>query len=406
MIVCPVYFWATLTPKAVAIETRNETITYATLNQHVKATEPRAHLVCDDPLQTVINLIAAFRSGYCVQLLDPQSRHTVPDIPEYWHTNKLMPNCWSITKPSTIIYTSGSSATPKGVIHNLEQHIWAALGAVQANQFLNTDAWLLNLPLHHVSGLSIFFRVLLRGARLVIPPKPNAFLMDLHRATHLSVVLPQLQRLIANKGNYSQLKYVLLGGSSCPEQIIAKARLCGIPLAVSYGLTEMCGQVSTSVGDDVNGRVLPYRSVYIDHNQIYVLGRCRCLGYWTPAGILLHTHAQAGLATRDQGMLQGNQIMVTGRLDAMFISGGENIQPEAIERVLLSHPSIQACCVVPKRCSVYGHRPVAFIEPMADDISDWANQRLHPYQRPVRYYPWPNNISHIKPNRAKLTQLV
>lgn len=406
MIACPVYFWAQLTPSKLAIETKTARITYAELHQQAQQATPEARLVCTDPLASIIQLVAAFRAGYCVQLLDPQSRHSVPNIPAHWHAKPTPPNTWGITAPSTVIYTSGSSATPKGVVHSLEQHIWAALGAIQANHFLNTDAWLLNLPLHHVSGLGIVFRCLLRGARLVIAETARDFLADVHRVTHVSVVRPQLQRMIENGGNYTHLKYVLLGGSGCPDTVIEDARACRIPVAVSYGLTEMGGQVATSVGNARTGTVLPYRTVYTNDGQIYVSGRCRCLGYWTAAGIVLQTHAEGGLATRDLGVLHDGQLSVTGRVDAMFISGGENIQPEAIESVLLSHPTIQACCVVPKPCAQYGHRPIAFIDPVVPDIEAWATQHLHPYQRPIAYYPWPRDCSFSKPNRGNLVRRI
>ena len=402
MIACPIYFWTKLTPTAIAIETKNTRITYADLHQRIEATKPESRLVCEDSFQTIIQLIAAFRAGYCVQLLDPQSRHSVPEIPAHCHAKPTLPNTWGITAPSTVIYTSGSSATPKGVVHSLEQHIWAALGANKANCFQDTDAWLLNLPLHHVSGLGIVFRCLVRGARLVMPETARDFLADVHRVTHVSVVRPQLQRMIEQGGNYTHLKYVLLGGSSCPDTVIDRARTCGIPVSVSYGLTEMGGQVATSVGDAMTGTVLPYRTVYTENEQIYVSGRCRCLGYWTDAGIVLQTHAKGGLATRDLGRFKSNQLSVIGRMDALFISGGENIQPEAIESVLLSHPDIRACCVAPKPCEQYGHRPVAFIDPMVPHIGTWATQHLHPYQRPVEYRAWPSNCSPAKPDRARL----
>lgn len=406
MITCPVYFWAQLTPTHLAIETNTARITYAELHQRVQQATPESRLVCTDPLASIIQLVAAFRAGYCVQLLDPQSRHSAPHIPAHWHAKTTRPNTWTITAPSTVIYTSGSSTTPKGVVHSLEHHIWAALGAIQANHFLHSDAWLLNLPLHHVSGLGIVFRCLLRGARLVIAETARDFLADVHRVTHVSVVRPQLRRMIEQGGDYTHLKYVLLGGSGCPDTVIENARACGIPVAVSYGLTEMGGQVATSVGNARTGTMLPYRTVYTDDGQIYVSGRCRCLGYWTAAGIVLQTHAEGGLATRDLGVLHDGQLSVTGRVDAMFISGGENIQPEAIESVLLSHPAIQACCVVPKPCAQYGHRPIAFINPVVPDIEAWATQHLHPYQRPIAYYPWPRDCSFSKPNRGDLARLV
>ena len=88
---------------------------------------------------------------------------------------------------------------------------------------------------------------------------------------------------------------------------------------------------------------------------------------------------------------------MTGRRDSMFISGGENIHPEEIEKALLSIKGIEQAMVVPKDDKEFGQRPIAFIkfagEVIADDALIQSLQTLLPrFKIPTAFYPWPQNL--------------
>ena len=176
----------------------------------------------------------------------------------------------SIDAAATMILSSGSTGIPKAVVHTMAAHVASATGAAINIPLQPDDRWLWSLPLFHVSGLSILVRCAVAGATVVCLPddsKPDAGLLDQLEVTHLSVVITQLRRLLAEDDFPSQhLKAVLLGGSGFDENLVVEARKRGVPVHTTYGLTEMASQVTTSTLSDrpsVSGRVLPGRELKI-----------------------------------------------------------------------------------------------------------------------------------------------
>lgn len=330
--------------------------------------------------------------------------------------------------PATALLTSGTTGTPRAVVHSLANHLYSALGSA-ANLPLDAgDRWLVALPMSHVAGLSILFRCLLAGATALIArtgsfrddgSRPDDARALLPRATRLSVVPAQLQRLIEVPADQrSALRSVLVGGQATSPALLERARAAGIPVLTTYGSTEMASQIATATpGDDLppgaSGRVLPHRRLRIRDGRIEVGGETLCAGILTPAGIdPLPLEPDGWLRTGDCGHLGADGILtVTGRADGMFISGGENIHPQEIEEVLGAHPSVALAVVVPAPDPDpdFGSRPVAFIEspglPPEDELHALLAERLPRYKHPVRYLPMPAD-AHTplgKPDRTLLT---
>ncbi len=103
-------------------------------------------------------------------------------------------------------------------------------------------------------------------------------------------------------------------------------------------------------------------------------------GYWRDGQLLPLTNDEGWFATRDRGALRAGRLSVIGRLDNLFFSGGEGIQPEEVERVILAHPQVQQVFIVPQDDIEYGQRPVAVVEcedgcEMAT-LAAWSAERL------------------------------
>lgn len=333
---------------------------------------------------------------------------------------------FGLEAPASIIFTSGSQGAPKAVLHSFGNHFFSAKGANGHIPFDANHRWLLSLPLYHVGGLSIFFRVLLGKGGLVLPEPGEALSATIrrHQVTHLSLVATQLFRVLNRPDDVPALqtcRAILLGGSAIPESLIHLAVRCQLPVYTSYGLTEMASQVATSplvrrAGDQEAAKILPYREVKLgEKKEIMVRGKTLFQGYVNGARLERPFDSDGWFATGDIGELAANNTLrVSGRKDNMFISGGENIRPEEIERFLCGMDAVEQAIVVPVRHEEFGFRPVAFIKERADlrvkkeDIILSLRSRLPKFMTPDAFYAWPTRIDEnsIKISRDRLCKLL
>ena len=160
-----------------------------------------------------------------------------------------------LDRAATVIFTSGTTDTPKAVLHSFGNHYYSALGSNENIRVLPGDRWLLSLPLFHVGGLAILFRVLLGGGTVVIGSGRDQLnkITERYQITHLSLVAIQLRRLLhsgLSPAASEWLKAILVGGGTVPDQLISEAVHRGWPIFTTYGLTEMASQVTTSAPHD------------------------------------------------------------------------------------------------------------------------------------------------------------
>lgn len=285
-----------------------------------------------------------------------------------------------LRKPVTVIHTSSSSGLPKAALHSFANHYYSALGSNENLPFGPGDIWLLSLPLFHIGGYAMLFRSLLGGGALVVP-EPGTLIQDAlcrFHLSHLSLVPTQLYRLINDEKTLKKLqdfKVILLGGSTVEPALLEEASKAELPVYLTYGSTEMSSQITTTSGPVSTigaGKVLPYRELLIDkESEILVKGPCLFQGYLSERGPMLKTDASGWFHTGDTGeMSPDGELLVTGRTDNMFISGGENIHPEEIERALCSFEGVRRAIVVPVDDPEYGFRPSAFIEVTGKALTD------------------------------------
>jgi len=326
-----------------------------------------------------------------------------------------------LDQEATIMFTSGSSAQPKAALHTYGNHFYSAKGANAHIPIAPGDRWLLSLPLYHVGGLSILFRILLGQGTIVIPAPKENISESIHKQniTHLSLVPTQFYRLLQEDTNFSSLKAILLGGSAIPNALVAEARQKNLPIHITYGLTEMSSQVATSDTQSMDAKILDYRQVTIsDEGEILVKGKTLFKGYLTGDSVQRPMDNQGCFATGDLGHLtEEGGVKVTGRKDNMFISGGENIQPEEIEQYLCQVEGITQAIVVPIPNDEFGFRPIAFIQSVSakaagrlskEKIRAYLKNHLPKYKCPDQFYPWPENAEAdtIKIKRRYFQELV
>jgi o-succinylbenzoate---CoA ligase len=310
----------------------------------------------------------------------------------------------SLDLPSTIIFTSGSTSVPKAALHTFGNHYHSALGSNVNIALAPGDRWLHSLPLYHVGGLSILFRCLFAGAAVVLPDpaQPLGDAIAALGTTHASLVPTQLLRLLREDADLNGLKAVLLGGGPIPAYLVDEAFTRGLPIHTSYGLTEMASQVTTtSPGaalEELNtaGRVLPHREVSVSREgEILVRGETLFTGYVKGERIDRPVDAAGWFHTGDLGGLdEDGHLWVKGRQDNMFVSGGENVQPEEIEEALCRLQGVEEAVVVPISDEEFGARPVAFVRvtggaPEPGVLSRALESSLPRFKIPVSFHAWP-----------------
>jgi len=288
---------------------------------------------------------------------------------------------------ATMIFTSGSSAQPKIACHTYGNHLYSALGINERLPFGAEESWHLSLPLYHVAGIAILFRCLVADATLLLMKEP------LEKATHLSLVPTQLFRL-----DKPLQATILIGGAPIAPSLYLK----GYHLRTSYGLTEMSSTVT------LDGQILPYREIKLaPDGEILVRGKTLFQGYYLEAPV------QPGewFHTRDLGVMIDKKMHIIGRKDNLFISGGENIQPEEIEKALMNLPGIEQAVVIPQKDLEFGYRPVAFIHAPSTtytsaSIRKLLEKKLPTFKIPVRILPFPEQCQTDKPSRAYLSHVL
>jgi O-succinylbenzoic acid--CoA ligase len=311
-------------------------------------------------------------------------------------------------QPSTIVFTSGSTSVPKAALHTFGNHFFSAQGSNANIALVPGDRWLHSLPLYHVGGLSILFRCLLAGAAVALaePGAPLGEAIADGGATHVSLVSTQLSRLLREKDfEKGRLKAILLGGGPMPLSLVDEAAARRLPVHTSYGLTEMASQVTTTPPGAsqtelrTSGRPLPHRQVEISNDgEILVRGETLFTGYIKSDIVYRPLDMDGWFRTGDLGDLdESGYLLVWGREDNLFVSGGENVQPEEIEEALSGLGGVEEAIVVPVGDQEFGALPVAFVRSVGGSVEPDVLVRglekvLPRFKIPVSFHAWPGEV--------------
>jgi fatty-acyl-CoA synthase len=289
--------------------------------------------------------------------------------------------------PLLLVYTSGTTGRPKGAVLDQAALLFNALNALHAFDLAAADRVLTVLPLFHVGGLNIQTTpAFYTGAEVVLQPRfePDAFFDAVaeHRPT-LSLLVPAVMKALVTHPRWptadlSSLRGVGAGSSDVPVPLIEAFHARGVPVQQVYGATETCpiAIVQTraeavaapgSIGRpalhvecriaDSAGRGFPPGA----SGEIQVRGRSVLRGYWKRDDALL---PGGWFPTGDVGRVDANgRWWFTDRLKHVIISGGENIYPAEVERVLAGAPGIAEGAVVGRPDPRWGEVPVAVVVP-------------------------------------------
>ncbi len=329
---------------------------------------------------------------------------------------------------AAIIHTSGTTSAPKPVELTYGNFLWSALGSAVALGVDPRERWLCNLPLSHVGGLSILVRSAIYATTAVVHERFDAALTlralqaDLPQVTIVSLVATTLARLLdAGLEQPPALRCALTGGGPVPAALLERARAAGVPVSLTYGLTEACSQVSTLPPKPGDTRLRPIREtlaplaspnrpaspfrpaslsdercvaptagppLFCTRLRTAADGEIEVAGPTVARGA---AGADGWLRTGDLGKLnaEGN-LYVTGRKADTIVSGGENVAPTEVEAVLEGCPGVLEAAVLGRADARWGEAVTGLVVLRAganveeEALRAHCAARLAPYKVPKR----------------------
>lgn len=317
------------------------------------------------------------------------------------------------TTPRLYLHTGGTTGTPKVVVIEEEQVEWNCITEAAAWGLGKETVAPILLPMFHTGGwLLLTLPTLYVGGRVILQetfdPAGTLEAIEAHQATNVFGVAAMFDAMAAHPTfsgtDLSSVEWFMSGGGPTPEQVIQPYRDRGATFVQGYGLTEggpnnlyvEPDRADTDRKRDRVGRPFPDCHIRIidesgdrvstgDVGELEVAGPVTAQRYLETAdGTFTGTWVSTGdLATRDQD----GDVAIVGRVDNMFVSGGENVHPESVERALETHPAVEAAGVVGIPHERWGTVPRAIVIGDIDDDTLRAHAETHlaDYAQPVEY---------------------
>ncbi|OPY95262.1 acid--CoA ligase [Bradyrhizobium sacchari] len=290
--------------------------------------------------------------------------------------------------PLLIVYTSGTTGRPKGAVLRQEALLWNGMMSQHMHGLTSADHVLTVLPLFHVGGLNIQTSPALHhGATVTLhkrfTPDTTLSAFDRDRPTLTAMVPTMMQALIDHPRwpttDLSSLKAITTGSTMVPQPIITGVTARGVSALQVYGSTETCPMaIYTKLGGDLAregstgmpglcceaaiindaGDRLPAGTA----GEIAVRGPNVFYEYWGNRQATREALRDGWYRTGDIGRCDADgYFWVLDRKRNLIISGGENIYPAEVERVILQHPDVGECAVVGRPHPKWGEVPIAYV---------------------------------------------
>jgi long-chain acyl-CoA synthetase len=314
-------------------------------------------------------------------------------------------------EPAMFLYTSGSTGTPKGVVLSHQSHIWVVETRLEG-QDIASQRFLVAAPLYHMNALAVSAFACAGHATIVLLPQFTAAAyieaIARHRCTFLTAVPPMIAMMLREhdlmtRTDVSSVAFVRMG-SAPVSQSLMQALHRALPQAKvtnAYGTTEAgpvvfgphprgLAQPETSVGyphPKVAVRLVDGGNRAASQGELEMKCPAMMLGYHNRPDLPVPITADGFYRTGDVFRRDADGFhYFLGRTDDMFVSGGENIYPGDVERMLERHPAVAQASVVPIEDDIKGTKPVAFIIAKgtvdAEEIKRFALANAPAYQHP------------------------
>ena len=313
-----------------------------------------------------------------------------------------------------IMYTSGTTGLPKGVMHTHATVMAATMTVLATCDMRTGDRFLLSLPLFHVGALNPSINCVYMGCTQVIlksfDPKLSWALIGDEKITTTLMVPAMLQFMLAvydrSQHDYRTLRWCMSGAAPVPVNLIKAYVDMGIELHQVYGMTETCGPGCLITGEDAitragsTGRSFFHSDVRIvdafgkdcppgEAGEVLLRGGHIMIGYWNRPDATEQALIDGWLHTGDVGSMdEEGFVTIRDRMKDMLISGGENVYPAEVENMLLGHPSLADAAVIGLPSAKWGEVPLAVVvlksgaQLSTEELLAWCKGRLATFKLP------------------------
>ena len=335
-------------------------------------------------------------------------------IPEHASARTDSPNLPAVgaDSPALIIYTSGTTARPKGVAHTLASLSQKGVKGSRISRHISDQIRLCFLPMMHVSGLWFLAMALSEGSPMVLLPgfEPAAALDAIERfgCTTMgalpTMILSMVEEQARRPRRVTTLRSVIAGGDTVSPTLQDRFKeLFGTELLEIYAMTEMSAICANIPGASRRGSVgLPLEGIDVrvvdldgqdvrpgETGEIVIRGSSRCIGYWNDPEVTRAAMRGGWLHTGDLGARDADGfIWFKGRKKEIIIRAGSNISPQEVEDALYKHPAILEVGVIGVPDPVNQERVAACIvlreghAASAEDICRFARGHIADYKAP------------------------
>ena len=327
-----------------------------------------------------------------------------------------------------LLYTSGTTGHPKGVMNDHRGMMAMTLDTTISTESRHEDIGLATTPFFTTGGVVRALTWMYLGQTIVIHPRfdPDTLLDSIERdritfTTFIPTMLIRTLRLLdsGRRHDLSSLRRISYGGAPISREVIEEAHVAlGCDMQQRYGLTEAGGQFTILTPQDHRdllagkqgiksscGRETPMAEVWIvdedggrlppgETGEIVVRADSQARGYWNLPEQTAQTFRPEGVFSGDTGWLDDEGYLhIAGRKTDMIISGGFNIYPAELERVLGSHALVDTVAVVGAPHPEWGETPVAVVVPRGNvdttaleaELRELSRAQLGGYKQPREY---------------------
>ncbi|PHN06843.1 AMP-dependent synthetase [Flavilitoribacter nigricans DSM 23189 = NBRC 102662] len=290
--------------------------------------------------------------------------------------------------PIFILYTSGTTGFPKGALYTHKMLFWNSINTAMS-LIINSESRTVNcMPPFHTGGWNVLTTPFLHHGGytcLIRKFDPATVLQLLERErTTIFMGVPTMLKMMADlpefeTADFSNLHYIIVGGESMPIPLIERWHQKGVPIRQGYGMTEVGPNLSSLHQDDAIRKKgsIGRPNFYVDirvaddageavspgiSGELLLRGPMVTPGYWQNPEATDKAMKDGWFCTGDRvSQDEEGYLYVVDRIKNMYISGGENVYPAEVERVLLSHPAVAEAAVVGVPDEQWGESGKAYI---------------------------------------------